>query len=108
MSVSDEDIAHAIELFEGLGNLTTRKMMGGLCLYHEGTIFGIVHSDLGIMIKGAGAMQDTLDSMGLTRWTYTRDGSANVSAMPYWQMPDGALDDPVQACTLARAALEYL
>ena len=41
MSVSDADIAGALELFDALGDLTTRKMMGGLCLYHDGTIFAL-------------------------------------------------------------------
>ena len=45
MSLSAEEIAFAKELFSGLGDLTTRRMMGGLCLYHEGTIFAIVHGD---------------------------------------------------------------
>jgi TfoX/Sxy family transcriptional regulator of competence genes len=40
--VAQGDIDRAIELFSGLGDITTRKMMGGLCLYHEGTIFAIL------------------------------------------------------------------
>ena len=60
MAVSDEETAFATDLFAGLGDITTRKMMGGLCLYHKGTIFAIVHSEHGIMIKGAGAFIDRL------------------------------------------------
>ncbi len=43
MAVSDEEIAFAIDLFSDLGEITTRKMMGGLCLYHDGTIFAILY-----------------------------------------------------------------
>ena len=46
MSVSDADIAFALELFEGLGRLSQRKMMGGLCLYRDGVIFALLHSDV--------------------------------------------------------------
>jgi DNA transformation protein len=42
MGVAQGDIDRAIELFSGLGDITTRKMMGGLCLYHDGTIFAIL------------------------------------------------------------------
>ncbi|MCF2903709.1 TfoX/Sxy family protein [Octadecabacter sp. CECT 8868] len=108
MAVSEEDIQFATDLFSGLGPLTTRKMMGGLCLYSEGTIFAIVHSDFGVMIKGDGAFKDTLDAMRLTRWTYQRDGAAKPTAMPYWKLPDSALDDPEEACDLARRALTFL
>ncbi|QBY00829.1 TfoX family protein [Rhodophyticola sp. CCM32] len=107
MSVSDADIAFAKELFAGLGPLTSRKMMGGLCLYHEGTIFSMLHSDGSIWIKGAGPFQKDLTEMGLTRWTYTRDGGKET-AMPYWHLPDTMLDDPKAATDLARAALAHL
>ena len=107
MSLSDADIAFAKELFSGLGNLTTRKMMGGLCLYHDGTIFAIIHGDGEIYIKGAGAFKDVLDQEGLKRWTYSRDGQKET-AMPYWTLPGDALDDPELACDWARRALEHL
>ncbi len=107
MSISDADIAFALELLEGLGPVTTRKMMGGLCLYADGTIFAILHSDGSIWLKGAGAFADRMTAEGWTRWTYSRDGK-KVTAMPYWQLPDAALDDPSLACTLAREALREL
>ena len=107
MSVSDADIAFALELFEGLGPLTTRKMMGGLCLYRDGTIFAILHSDGSIWLKGAGKFADRMTAEGWTRWTYSREGK-KTTAMPYWRLPDAALDDPGAACDLARTALAEL
>ncbi|MDI3334941.1 TfoX/Sxy family protein [Defluviimonas aestuarii] len=104
MSVSDADIAFALELFEGLGPLTTRKMMGGLCLYRDGTIFAILHSDGSIWLKGAGNFADQMTAEGWTRWTYSRDDK-KTTAMPYWRLPDAALDDADHACDLARSAL---
>ena len=107
MSLSQDDITHALELFAGLGDLSTRKMMGGLCLYHDGTIFAIIHPNGGLLIKGAGAFKVELEDMGLERWHYLRkDGSP--TNMPYWHLPDSALDDPDEACELARRALSHL
>ncbi|MGB3316806.1 MAG: TfoX/Sxy family protein [Albidovulum sp.] len=107
MSVSDADIAFALELFEGLGPLTTRKMMGGLCLYRDGTIFAILNPDGSIWLKGAGRAAARMTEEGWTRWTYAREGK-KTTAMPYWRLPDTALDDPALACDLARDALSQL
>ena len=107
MAIADADINFAKELFAGLGDISTRKMMGGLCLYHQGTIFSIIHGDGRIYLKGAGNFQDVLDAEGLTRWTYQRDGGKKT-AMPYWTLPETALDDPEVACDWARRALEHL
>ncbi|MCV2870930.1 TfoX/Sxy family protein [Defluviimonas sp. WL0050] len=107
MSVSEADIAFALELFDGLAPLTTRKMMGGLCLYRDGTIFAILHSDGSIWLKGAGSFAGRMTAEGWTRWTYSRDGK-KTTAMPYWRLPDAALDDSGMACDLARSALAEL
>ena len=107
MSLSPEDQAFAKELFSGLGQITTRRMMGGLCLYHDGTIFAIMHSDGAILLKGAGDFAAELEAEGCGRWTYSRD-NGKIAAMPYWSLPDAALDDPELACDWARRALAHL
>jgi DNA transformation protein len=107
MSVSDADIAFARELFEGVSDITTRKMMGGLCLYSSGTIFAIIHGDGKIYLKGKGDFISKLEDLGATQWTYQRDGG-KVTGMPYWTLPETALDDPDTACEFAREALTYL
>ena len=106
MSLDAADLAHAVQLFSDLGDITTRKMMGGACLYADGTIFAIIHPDGGLMLKAQGAMIDRMTELGQTQWTYVRDGTKR--AMPYWSFPESALDDPDEACNLARAALSHL
>ncbi len=107
MSLSTDDEEFAKELFSGLGVVTTRRMMGGLCLYLDGIIFSIVHGDGSIWLKGAGTMVDELEAAGSQRWTYQRNGG-RVTAMPYWSLPEPALDDPTIACDWARRALAHL
>lgn len=107
MSVSPEEIAFAKDLFSGLGEITTRRMMGGLCLYHEGTIFAILHPEGGIYLKGAGDFIPRLEALGSTRWVYTRKTGQSAS-MPYWTLPGAALDDPEEAVALAHEALRHL
>ena len=108
MGLSAEEIAAARDLFAGLGEITTRRMMGGLCLYHRGTIFAIVMGDGGIFLKGAGGFVQELEAEGCTQWSYQREGRATPTRMAYWSLPDAALDDPDVACDWARRALAAL
>lgn len=108
MSLTEADIAFAIELFGDLPALTTRKMFGGLGLYSDGVIFGLMRSDAVILIKAnKGTFADRLESLGCTIWTTTRK-NGNTSSMPYWTLPESALDDPDAAAALARDALKAL
>lgn len=108
MAVSDEQIAHALELLDGVGPLTTRKMFGGLGLYCDSRIFAILMSDGVLKLKGAGHMIDVYEREGWERWTYSRAGSDKVTEMPYWTVPDALLDDPEGASDWARRALAEL
>jgi len=107
MAVSEHEIAFARDLFSGLGDITTRKMMGGLCLYHAGTIFAILDADGGVYLKASGDMIPRMQDLGASQWSYTR-ANGTTTRMCYWSMPDAALDDPEQATALAREALGYL
>lgn len=108
MSLADADIAFAKELFSDIPDLSTRKMFGGLGLYSAGVIFGVMRSDSVILIKAhKGPFADRLAQLGCTQWTTTRM-NGNISSMPYWSLPEAALDDPEAACALARDALDAL
>ena len=107
MAVSQEEIEHTLDLFAGLGPLTTRKMFGGLALYSDGVIFAVLMRDARLLLKGQGDMQARFEAMGMERWTYAREGKP-PAAMPYWHLPDSALDDADEATALAREALQHL
>ncbi|WP_172294145.1 TfoX/Sxy family protein [Pseudoruegeria sp. HB172150] len=104
MKLSAEEIAFAKELFSGLGEITTRRMFGGMGIYHGGEIFAILRSDGTILLKGANGFGGELEAAGGEPWTHTRkDGSS--ATMPYWTLPDEALDDPEVASDWARRAI---
>ena len=96
MALSDSDIAFAVDLFEDLGPVTTRKMFGGMCLYHEGTVFALMSSEPRLYIK----TRDPVALMGAA--------TARFHTMPYHALPEDALDDPARACSIARDALDRL
>lgn len=95
MAVSDADIAFATDLFSDLGQLTSRKMFGGICLYHAGTVFALVSSEGRIYVK---TTPDTAASLA-------DEGAEQFHNMPYWSLPEGVLDDPDTACGWARRFL---
>jgi DNA transformation protein len=108
MAVSDEQIETALDLLQGVGPVSTRKMFGGVGFYADGTIFAILMSDGTLRLKGAGEMVDVFDAAGWERWTYTRDGREGSTAMPYWRVPDALLDDADETGEWARRALAHL
>jgi DNA transformation protein and related proteins len=96
MSLDDSDIAFAVDLFAALGGVTTRKMFGGMCLYREGTVFALMSSTGQLFLK-------TRDPEGLFG-----QRTEQFHSMPYWSMPEAALDDAETATELARRALALL
>ncbi|MBY5932887.1 TfoX/Sxy family protein [Tateyamaria omphalii] len=107
MALTDEEIDHVLDLFSGVPDLSTRKMFGGIGVYSAGTIFAVMMRDGRLMLKGQGDMIPRYDELGMERWTYQRPGKAET-AMPYWIMPDSALEDAEEASALAREALKHL
>lgn len=103
MSVTDADIAFAHDLFDPLGDITHRKMMGGLTLYCDGQVFAILDSDATPYLKAKGAMAAQMAAVGARQF-----GVESGKMMGYWTLPDAALDDPETACDWARQALAAL
>lgn len=98
MALADADIAFATDLFSDLGHVTTRKMFGGMCLYLDGEVFALMSSDCQLYLKAKGDVATELAD----------DGATQFHNMPYWSIPDAALDDPGKACTLARRTIASL
>jgi DNA transformation protein len=79
-----------------LGDVTTRKMFGGMCLYQSGIVFALQSSSGALYLK----TKDPETLFGET--------TEQFHNMPYYLLPDAALDDPEQACALATQALAQL
>ena len=98
MSVSDADIAFATDLLSPLGGISTRKMFGGLGIYQAGKMFALVSSDGRLYIKTDKAFAADLQA----------EGADQFHNMPYWSMPEAALDDPDAALDWARRSLDVV
>ncbi len=107
MSLTEEEIGFARDLFSGLGEVSCRRMFGGVGLYHGGRIFAVMRSDGAVLLKGAQGFGEMIAAAGGTHWVVERANGAK-GAMPYWSLPEAALDDPELACDWARRALAHL
>lgn len=99
------DDAEIEERLQAIGRVTIRRMFGGKGIYSEGCIVAlVVRGEL--LLKADEETMPLFEAAGSTRWSYARAGKAPV-AMPYFTVPDEALDDPdimAQWARLARAA----
>ncbi|MCP5072348.1 MAG: TfoX/Sxy family protein [Rhodobacteraceae bacterium] len=104
MAVTAADIEHIHDLFSELEPLSTRKMMGGLCIYSDGQIFALIGPEEKLFIKATAGLAEKLAQVGSKRFDYQNKSGKTVS-MPYWTLPDSALDDPSEACDWGRKSL---
>ena len=104
MPVRDEQIAFVHDFFRAIPGLATRKMFGGLGIYSDGVIFALIGPGEALLLKARGRLADDLAAEGCDQWRYAGK-SGTSTRMPYWTLPDAALDDPEDASAWARRAL---
>lgn len=100
--MTDDDLR---DLFSGLGPVSIRRLFGGKGIYRDGVIVAVfLHGEL--RLKGDGQLAPELEAAGGRRWTYTYARHGRQVAMPYWSVPESALDDPDEMTMWARKAFE--
>ena len=85
------DEEHLRDLFSSLPAISIRRMFGGQGIYSDGTIVAIV-LDGELYLKCDPETEALYESAGCRRWRYTPPGRKPV-AMPYYRVPDEALED---------------
>lgn len=103
MSLSQDDIEYAYELFAPLGQITGRKMMGGLSIYCDGVIFSILDKSATLYLKARDDFAGEMAAAGSNQF-----GAETGKTMCYWTLPDAAIDDPDLVLDWARRAINAL
>lgn len=80
---------HAVELLQGMGPVSARRMFGGHGLFLDGLMFGLI-ADGELYLKVDQASRDAFLDLGLHPFTYHKKGKA--MALSYFQAPDTCLD----------------
>lgn len=99
----DEDYIR--ELFVGLGDVTIRHMFGGKGIYHHGLIVALV-IDGELLLKADRLSAPEFEAAGARQWVYGSQRNRRAAAMPYWSIPERALDDPDELAIWTRRAYE--
>ncbi|WP_299862673.1 TfoX/Sxy family protein [uncultured Hoeflea sp.] len=89
------------ELFDSLGAVTIKRMFGGKGIYHQGHILAL-EVDGEILLKADAQSAAQFADAGASQWVY--EGKSKPVAMPYWSIPDAALDDPDEMAKWVRLA----
>lgn len=97
------DNAAIEEMFDTLGPVTIKRMFGGKGIYFEGVIFAL-EVDGEILLKGDERTAVAFEAAGSRQWAY--DGKGKPVKMPYWSIPDEALDDPDEMSRWVRLSYE--
>ena len=103
MTVTPEFREHVLDLFAGLGPVQVRRMFGGAGVYLGDACFALLIGDV-IYLRGDDDTGPAYEDGGGEQWVYD-NGKRGPVAMPYWSLPESALDDPEEAAQWARRAL---
>lgn len=83
------------DLFVSLADVRIRKLFGGQGLYSGDRIVAVVVQGE-LYLKSDAVSEPIYEAADLTRWTYARQGRT-PTRMPYYRMPESALDDQDEA-----------
>ena len=97
----DNDLVR--EMFDSLGEVTIKRMFGGKGIYHEGRILAL-EVDGEILLKADPQSAPAFREAGARQWVYEGKARSKPVAMPYWSIPDAALDDPDEMAQWVRLA----
>ncbi|MCT7375077.1 TfoX/Sxy family protein [Chelativorans salis] len=100
--MTDDDIR---DLFAGLGPVTIKRMFGGKGIYHQGVVFAL-EVDGEILLKADALSASEFVAAGSRQWVYTGHPGRKPTAMPYWSIPESAIDDPDEMALWSRRAYE--
>jgi Regulator of competence-specific genes len=88
----------------GLGAFEIKRMFGGAGVMADGVMFAILDDDV-IWLKADDKLSAEMERVGSHRFSMpTKAGKAMT--LPYWSLPETALDDPDEAVAWARRALD--
>ncbi len=97
------DVEFYRDLCRPLGSVTSKRMFGGLCLWHEGLAFALVIGDT-LYLKVDGDNAPAFEARGLPRFSYTT-ATGRTTVMSYARAPEEVFDDPDVFAEWARGAI---
>ncbi|WP_369831690.1 TfoX/Sxy family protein [Caulobacter sp. HMWF009] len=101
MAVSADYRDFVLEQLAPLGQITARRMFGGVGVYANGLFFALIDDDM-LYLKGDETLKPLFEAAGSQAF----DPAGAGKPMAYWSAPVEALDDQDSLLEWARRALE--
>ena len=92
------------DLFSPFGEVTIKRMFGGLGVFHQGLSFAAVMDGI-LRLKADAETIPEFEAEGMGPFHYTRQNGTTTS-MAYYQVPEHLLDDPDEFRSWAEKAFE--
>lgn len=80
-----------VDLFEPVGSVSFRKMFGGIGVFRQGLMFGLV-ADETLYLKADEASAIAFKAEGCGPFVY--DGKGKQIVIQYWRLPERLYDEP--------------
>lgn len=97
------DVEFFRDLCRPLGGVTSKRMFGGLCLWHEGLPFALVIDET-LYFKVDEENRAAFEARGLPHFSYTTK-TGRTTVMSYARAPEEIYDDPDEFAAWAKGAI---
>ena len=104
MALNAGFVEHVRELLEGVGPVQIRRMFGGAGVYRGDVMFALVVGE-DLFLKTDEATRPRFEAAGSEPFIYVAK-ARGATATSYWRLPAAAADDPAEALSWARLALD--
>jgi DNA transformation protein len=102
MAVSDDYLQYVLEQLADLGQVTTRRMFGGVGLYQEERFFGFIAGDT-LYFKVNDSNRPDYETRGMSRFRPFAD-KPHLS-LTYYEVPADTLEDAEECSLWARKSV---
>ena len=103
MAVDSQFQDYIAEMLEPMGGVSVRRMFGGVGLFRQGLMFGLIFGDTLYLKTDAGNRPD-FEAAGCSRFTYqSRNRERDLG---YYTLPAEALDDAQEMLDWADSAFQ--
>ncbi len=99
MATSEEFLQYVLEQLTGLGPVATRRMFGGIGLYSNERIFGLIFGDI-LYFKVNDSNRGDYEARGMSRFRPYADKP--MLSMTYYEVPADVLEDAEECALWAR------
>ncbi len=102
MPVTDDYLQYVLEQLTGLGQVTPRRMFGGVGLYHDERFFGLIAQDT-LYFKVNDSNRGDYEARGMERFRPFADKP--LWSMTYYTVPADTLEDADECVIWARKSV---